>query len=111
MENINLDLKIKEKGYKKLLVWQKADELAQQIYLQTKGFPKEEIFGITSQIRRAVLSVPTNIVEAMGRQTKGETKQFLNIALGSLAETEYLIEFSKKLKYIDEETFYKLESL
>ena len=102
---------IKEKGYKKLLAWQKADELVYQIYLETKKFPRDEIFGITSQIRRVALSVPTNIVEAMGRQSKGEMKQFLNIGLGSLAETEYLIEFSKRLKYIDEKTFHQLEGL
>jgi four helix bundle protein len=53
-----------EKGYKKLIVWQKADELAYQVYLVTKSFPKEEIYGITSQLRRAALSVPINIVEA-----------------------------------------------
>ena len=59
-----------EKGYKKLLVWQKADELAYQIYLSTKEFPKEEIYGISAQIRRSALSVPTNIVEGCGRQGK-----------------------------------------
>ena len=71
-----------EKGYKKLIVWQKADELVYQVYLATKSFTKEEIYGITSQLRRAVLSVPTNIVEGYGRQGKKELKQFINIALG-----------------------------
>ena len=54
---------MKEAEYKKLIVWQKADDLAYQIYLETKKFPKEEIYGITSQLRRAALSVPTNLVE------------------------------------------------
>ncbi|MBN2483181.1 MAG: four helix bundle protein [Candidatus Omnitrophica bacterium] len=59
-----------EKGYKKLLVWQKANELAKEIYIITKQFPEEEIYAITSQLRRAVLSVPANIVEETGRQGK-----------------------------------------
>ena len=83
-----------EAGYKKLIVWQKADELAYQIYLTTKTFPKEEIYGITSQLRKAALSVPTNIVEGYGKQSKNELRQFLNTALGSLAEVEYLLSFS-----------------
>ena len=91
-----------EKGYKKLIVWQKADELAYQVYVATKNFPKEEIYGITSQLRRAVLSVPTNIVEGYGRQGKKELRQFINVALGSLAETEYLLDFSLKLRYFDQ---------
>src|SRR3990167_9517017 len=78
-----------EKGYKKLFVWQKANELAYQIYTTTRPFPKEEIYGITSQIRRSSLSVAANLVEGYGRQGKKELKQFVNIALGSLAETEY----------------------
>jgi four helix bundle protein len=76
---------MKQVGYKKLTVWYKADELAFQVYIVTKYFPKEEIFGITSQIRRAALSVPTNIVEGYGRQGRKELRQFANIALGSLA--------------------------
>jgi four helix bundle protein len=100
-----------EKGYKKLIVWQKADELAYQIYLETKKFPKEEIYGVTSQLRRAAISVPLNIVEGAGRQNKNELKQFLNIALGSLSETEYLLEFCFRLKYLNADTYNKLESL
>ena len=63
-----------EYGYKKLLVWQKADELAYQIYLETKLFPKEETYGIIFQLRRAALSVPINIVEGSSRQGKKELK-------------------------------------
>jgi len=100
-----------KKGYKKLIVWEKADELALQVYLETKKFPKEERYGLTSQLRRAALSVPTNIAEGMGRQGKNETKYFTNIALGSLAETEYLLEFCLKLKYLDEKTFNSLEGI
>jgi len=100
-----------EKGYKKLIVWQKSDELAYQIYLETKKFPKDEIYGITSQLRRAAISIPTNIVEGAGRQNKNERRQFINIALGSLAETEYLLEFCSRLNYLSEEGYKKLEAL
>ncbi|MBA2124526.1 four helix bundle protein [bacterium Unc6] len=100
-----------EKGYKKLIVWQKADELAYQVYLDTKSFSKEEIYGITSQLRRAVLSVPTNIVEGYGRQGKKELRQFINMALGSLAETEYLLDFSLKLGYLNHKSHKKLQDL
>ena len=87
--------------YKNLIIFQKADDLAFRIYKITERFPKHEILGLTSQIRRSALSVPTNIVEDYGRKTKKEFAQFINISLGSLAETKYLHEFSKKLGYID----------
>ncbi|MDI6736598.1 MAG: four helix bundle protein [bacterium] len=100
-----------EKGYKKLIVWQKANDLAYQVYLATKNFPKEEIYGIISQIRRVSLSVPLNIVEGYGRQGKKELKQFVNIALGSLAETEYLLDFSLRLGYLTQESHKNLQDL
>jgi len=100
-----------EKGYKKLIVWQKADDLAYQIYLESKTFPKDEIYGITSQLRRAAISIPTNIVEGTGRQGKNELRHFSAIALGSLAETEYLLEFCFRLKYLSATSYNNLESL
>ena len=102
---------MEEKGYKKLIVWQKADELAYRVYVTTKNFPEREIYGITSQLRRAALSVPTNIVEGCGRQGRKELKQFVNIALGSLAETEYLLDFSLRLGYFTQEEHTKLQDL
>jgi len=107
------DIKIKkiEKGYKKLFVWQKADELAYQVYIATKKFPKDETYGLTSQLRRSAISIPTNIVEGAGRQNKNERKQFINIALGSLAETEYLLEFCLRLKYLDKTQYGMLENV
>jgi len=87
-------------GYEKLLVWQKADELAYQVYAATRAFPKEELYAMTSQLRRAALSVPTNIVEGYARQGKNEFRQFANIALGSLAEAKYLLGFCLRLKYL-----------
>jgi four helix bundle protein len=100
-----------EVGYKKLIVWQKADEFAFQVYTATRDFPKDEIYGIISQLRRAALSVPTNIVEGYGRGGRKELKQFLNIALGSLAETRYLLDFSLRLKYLNSATYTRLQDL
>jgi four helix bundle protein len=85
--------------------------LAYQTYLETKKFPRDEIYGVTSQLRRVAISIPTNIVEGTGRQGKNEAKQFINIALCSLAETEYLLGFRLRLKYLDEDSYIKLEAL
>ncbi len=85
--------------------------MAYQVYLETKKFPKEEIYGITSQLRRAVLSVPTNLVEGTGRQGNKELKHFANIALASLAETEYLLDFSLRLGYFNQDNHGNLQSL
>ena len=100
-----------EKGYRNLLAWKKADEFAYQVYLETKRFPKDELYGITSQLRRAALSVALNLVEGSARQGKNETRHFAAIALGSLSEAEYLLEFSFRLQYLDDPVFKKLESL
>lgn len=102
---------MEERGYKKLVVWQKADELAYEIYIETKSFSKHEIYGLTSQLRRAGLSVSTNLVEGVSRQNKGELRQFVNISMGSLAEVEYLLDFSLKLEYIKEKQHKKLQEL
>lgn len=90
----------KNPGYKNLLAWQIADQLAQEVYKTTIQFPKEEIYGLTSQIRRASISIPLNIIEGYSRNNKNEFRQFLRISLGSLAETGYLLEFSFKQKYL-----------
>lgn len=98
-------------NYKKLLVGQKADLLAYKVYIHTCGFPKEEKYGLTSQIRRAAISVPTNLVEGYGRFSRKELKQFINIALGSLMELEYLLSFSMRLGYFTEEAFVCLSEI
>ncbi|WP_392437628.1 four helix bundle protein [Cruoricaptor ignavus] len=77
--------------------------MIKQIYLLSKSFPKEEQYNITSQIRRAALSIPTNIAEGCGRNTDKEFNQFLNIALGSASETEYLIILCGDLEYFTED--------
>lgn len=98
-------------GYKKLVAWQRADELAHLIYEITATFPKSELFGITSQIRRSGLSVPANIVEGYARANKNVFRNCLSIALGSLAELEYFISFAYKQSYISDDDFERMMKL
>jgi four helix bundle protein len=77
------------KDFRQLKVWEKAHQLALTIYKATKEFPKEELYGLTSQIRRASMSIPTNIAEGRGRFTDADFARFLQIAMGSASETEY----------------------
>ena len=91
--------------YHNILVWRKAHEFTLLIYLITKKFPKDELFGIVSQIRRASSSVPANIVEGSARRSSKEYAQFLVQARGSLSETQYFLELSKDLNYISKEEF------
>ncbi len=87
-------------NYKNLIVWKKADDFAFFIYKLTEKFPKSEIFGLTSQLRRASLSVPTNIVEGYARGGKKDFSRFLNISMASLSEAQYLLGFSERLGYV-----------
>ena len=93
------------RSYESLEVFQRADKLALQIYVLTKKFPREELFGITSQLRRAVTSIPVNIVEGYTRNSTKEFIQFLNISKASAAETKYWLSFSGKLGYINDPEF------
>lgn len=102
-------MKKKLQSYDELVVYQKADNLTVEIYQLTNKFPKSELYGLTSQLKRAVISVPANIVEGFVRKGTKEFIQFLYISLSSLAETEYYIKFAAKLRYISEEE--KLEVL
>lgn len=95
----------KSRNYKDLVVWQRAIDLATWTYSLTSGFPKEEIYGIVSQMRRASVSIPSNIAEGQSRQHKTEFIQFLSIAKGSLSELETQLIISEKLKYIDDNEF------
>jgi four helix bundle protein len=89
-------------GSEKDIILIKADKLAKDIYKITKTFPKEELFGITSQLRRAALSIPLNLVEGYARISKQDHRRFLEIALGSTKETKYLIYFSFEQDLIKE---------
>lgn len=86
--------------FTELKVWQRSHALVLQVYRFTKAFPPEERYGLTSQLRRSTLSVPTNIAEGSKRLTNAEYSRFLNIAEGSLAETEYLLMVSRDLGYL-----------
>ena len=87
--------------FTKLLVWQRSHKLVLAIYSASVGFPRSEQFGLTSQLRRAALSVPTNIAEGSKRQSQSDFARFLNMAEGSLAEAEYLLMVSRDLGYIE----------
>ena len=91
------------KRFKDLRIWQKGIEIVSDIYILTKKFPKEELYGLTSQIRRSAISIPSNIAEGFRRYHNKEYKQFLYIALGSCAELETQIAIARMLKYITEE--------
>ncbi|HTN21009.1 MAG TPA: four helix bundle protein [Pelobium sp.] len=91
--------------YKELQVWKKSHQFTLEIYKITKSFPKEEIFALVSQLRRASSSIPTNIAEGCGRFTQKDFASFLQISLGSSQEAEYLIFLSKELNYINETEF------
>lgn len=97
------------KGFRKLEVVKEAHFLVKMIYEMTKSFPRDELFGLTSQLRRAVVSVPTNIIEGQARISKKEFLNFLNIANGSLVEVEYLLELSLDLGYLGREDYEKIE--
>ena len=98
-------------GYKRLNAWQKADELAHKVYDVTPKFTKQEIYSLTSQLRRAALSVAANIIEGHGRYSKNEFRHFLSLALGSLAEAGYYLEFALKRKYLNDREFQEVDSL
>lgn len=92
---------MKTKSFKDLIVWQKAYRLVLEVYKITKTFPRAETYGLTQQIRRAAISLPSNIAEGYGRKHKAEYQQFLSIAYASLLELETQYLLSLDLNYID----------
>ena len=97
------------RNFHQLSIWSKGHLLTLEIYTLTKSFPKEETFGLISQMRRAAYSVPRNIAEGCGRNSIAEFKRFLTIATGSASELEYQLFLSKDLGYISETVFKDLE--
>lgn len=92
-------------NYKELIVWQKSVDLVTEIYKATAVFPKEELYGLTSQIRRSAISIPSNIAEGHSRRSTNDYLQFLKIARGSSAELETQLIISKNLNYLNPENF------
>lgn len=95
-------------NFKELLVWQKSINFVTEIYELTNGFPKSEMYGLTSQIRRASISIPSNIAEGNSRRSVADYLQFLKIARGSCAEVETQLIIAQNLKFLNEEHYLKL---
>lgn len=97
MHCVSMDVR----SYRDLIAWQKAMDLVAEIYSSTQVFPKAEMYGLVSQLRRAAVSVPSDIAEGHARQSTGEFRQFLGHALGSVAELDTQILIGEKLGYLD----------
>ncbi len=91
-------------SYQDLVVWQKGMDFVESVYRVTAGFPGDERFGLTSQLRRAAVAIPSNIAEGQGRQAKGDFARFLRIAQGSLREAETQLFIADRLDYINKQT-------
>ena len=96
---------MKVKTYQELIVWQKAMDLVELVYKSSRGFPREEVYGLTSQIRRAAVSIASNIAEGQGRRTTPDFLRHLSIAYGSLLETETQLLIAQRLKYLAKPSF------
>jgi four helix bundle protein len=97
--------------YRELIAWQKAKKLAVEVCILVRRFPKDELYGLTSQLRRSAISVPSNIAEGQGRLSRGEFLQFLGHARGSLFEVQTQLEIALDLGYMAKEDFDRLEGL
>lgn len=97
--------------FKRLKLWDKAHQLTLEIYAMSKRFPKDELFGLTSQIRRASSSVAANIAEGSGRRSRKEFTYFLGIAIGSISEVEYFLILAKDLRYLDQIEYKRVNTL
>lgn len=97
--------------YRDLIVWQKAMSLVFKLYTESKSRPKEEVYGLTSQIRRSAVSIPSNIAEGYGRNSTSDYVRFLQIASGSLYEFQTQLEISFQLGYLNEEKYVEINLL
>ena len=98
------------RNYRNLKAFELADELVLMVYKATKAFPKDELFGLTSQLRRAAVSVPSNIVEGAAKDTEVEFLRFLDIAYGSASELDYQISLANRLGYMQEAVYNELRT-
>ncbi len=96
-------------NFRELIVWQKAHSLALALYKATEGFPKSELYGLTSQIRRAGASIPANIAEGCGRGGRPELAQFVQISVGSASELEYHLLLARDLQFLAGDLYEKLD--
>ena len=103
-------VEVKMKDFRQLKVWEKAHHLALEVYKATATFPKEELYGLMSQLRRASVSIPTNIAEGCGRNTDADFARFLQIAMGSASETEYEIILAFDLGFLSKNQFESLQA-
>jgi four helix bundle protein len=101
--------RLMSRDHRKLNVFSQADALVLQVYAETATYPSDERFGLRNQVRRAAVSVPTNIVEGCARRKQGEYLQFINIATGSAAETLYLLDLSNRLGFLKPGAYRRLE--
>ena len=99
------------KNYKDLIGWQKAMDLVELVYQLSKRFPHEELYGLTSQVRRAAVSIPSNIAEGQGRNSPNEFRRFLSIAHGSLREVETQLMIAVRLRYLTESDILSTQQL
>ena len=98
------------KDFRQLKVWEKSHQLALAIYKTTKEFPKEELYGLTSQIRRSSMSIPTNIAEGCGRFTDADFARFLQMAMGSASEAEYQLILAHDLGFLPSDSYEQLHN-
>ena len=98
------------RDFRKIQVWEKAHHFTLRIYKITSSFPKDELYGLTSQMRRAAASIPANLAEGCGRDTQAELARFVHIAGGSASELEYHLILAHDLGYIDDEAYPELNS-
>ena len=96
------------RDFHNLLIWQRSHQLTLDVYKVSQSFPKEELFGLTSQIRRAISSIPTNIAEGCGRHSNKDFAHFLQIAIGSASEVEYELLLAHDLQYINKDEYERL---
>jgi four helix bundle protein len=106
MENQSV---VNERPHKRLDTWKRSIDFVSLVYQQTKSFPREEEFGLKSQLRRAAVSVPSNIAEGLTRKSRVDKLHFLNIAQASLSEIDTQLEISLRLNYLDEVRFRNVE--
>ena len=102
---------MKVKNYQELIGWQKAMDLVEEVYKASQDFPREEIYGLTGQIRRAAVSIASNIAEGQGRRTTADFLRHLSIVYGSLREVETQILIARRLKYVTQTRFEEVMSL